>query len=321
MTYVQGIALFAVVTAVTCAVPGVFVILRKSSMLVDGISHAILPGIVLGYYFTHDLNSPLLVLGATLAGVVVVLGAEYLSRIGLLAGDAPQGLIFPALFAGGVIMVTLNFANVHLDTHAVLVGDLNLAGAHTWKINGFSIGPSYMYMLLAVWLVNLAFLIIFYPQLKITTFDNDYAQTLGIRTGWLNSAFMFLVSFTVTAAFNAAGAILIIALMIIPAATAYLLTNRLPVLIGLAMLIAAVGAFVGFWISYWVNAATSAGLAVFYGLIFAVAFAVTQVRQKLHHRRSHRSIVADDKERAELRAEQADKAHKLEKDEVATASV
>src|SRR5690625_6129699 len=86
-------------------------------MLVDAISHAVLPGIVVGYFITRDLESPLLILGAALAGLVVVLGSEWLTRTGLLTGDAPQGLVFPALFSGGVILVSVNFANVHLDTH------------------------------------------------------------------------------------------------------------------------------------------------------------------------------------------------------------
>ena len=127
MSFLLGTILLAVVTALACALPGVFIVLRKNSMLVDAISHAILPGIVVGYFFTRDLDSPLLILGAALAGLVVVLGSEWLSRTGLLTGDAPQGLIFPALFSAGVILVTLNFANVHLDVHAVLVGVLNLA--------------------------------------------------------------------------------------------------------------------------------------------------------------------------------------------------
>src|SRR5690606_5055908 len=118
---------------------------------------------------------------------IVVLGSEYLSRTGLLAGDAPQGLIFPALFSIGVILITLNFANVHLDTHAVLVGDLNLASFHQLNIAGVEVGPSYLYLMLAVLLVNAAFLTIFYHQLKVTTFDREFATSIGIRSGILNT--------------------------------------------------------------------------------------------------------------------------------------
>lgn len=302
MSFVLGTTLLAVVTALACSLPGVFVVLRKNSMLVDAISHAVLPGIVVGYFFTHSLDSPLLIVGAALAGLVVVLGSEWLGRTGLLTGDAPQGLIFPALFSAGVILVTLNFANVHLDTHAVLVGDLNLAAWDQLMIGGVSWGPVYLYVMLAVLLVNLAFLGIFYPKLKVTTFDAQFATSLGIRSGLLNTAFMFLVSVTVTAAFNAAGAILVIALVVVPPATAYLLSNRLPVMIALTAAIAVVGALAGFWMAYLLDAATSAGMSVFYGAMFVAVLAAVRVRQ---WRRGWVRAVATSQEQADQPAELA----------------
>lgn len=289
MSFVAGTTLLAVVTALACALPGTFVVLRKNSMLVDAISHAVLPGIVVGYFFTHNLDSPLLIAGAALAGLIVVLGSEWLTRTGLLTGDAPQGLIFPALFSAGVILVTLNFANVHLDTHAVLVGDLNLAAWDQLIIGGTSWGPSYLYVMLSVLVLNVSFLAMFYSKLKVTTFDGQFATSLGIRTGLVNTAFMFLVSLTVTAAFNAAGAILVIALMIVPPATAYLLSRSLPVMIALTALIAITGALAGFWIAYVLNAATSAGMAVFYGLVFVLVLALTRLAQRARQRQRRRT--------------------------------
>lgn len=289
MSFVVGTTLLAVVTALACALPGTFVVLRKNSMLVDAISHAVLPGIVVGYFFTHNLDSPLLIIGAALAGLIVVLGSEWLTRTGLLTGDAPQGLIFPALFSAGVILVSLNFANVHLDTHAVLVGDLNLAAWDQLIIGGTSWGPSYLYVMLGVLALNILFLGAFYSKLKVTTFDAQFATSLGIRTGLVNTAFMFLVSLTVTAAFNAAGAILVIALMIVPPATAYLLSRSLPVMIALTAAIAVGGALAGFWIAYVLNAATSAGMAVFYGLVFVIVLAATRLTQRARQRQRRRT--------------------------------
>ncbi|CAM4136312.1 metal ABC transporter permease [Helcobacillus massiliensis] len=291
MSFVVGTTLLAVVTALACALPGTFVVLRKNSMLVDAISHAVLPGIVVGYFFTHNLDSPLLIIGAALAGLIVMLGSEWLTRTGLLTGDAPQGLIFPALFSAGVILVSLNFANVHLDTHAVLVGDLNLAAWEQLIIGGTSWGPSYLYVMLGVLALNIVFLGAFYSKLKVTTFDAQFATSLGIRTGLVNTAFMFLVSLTVTAAFNAAGAILVIALMIVPPATAYLLSRSLPVMIALTAVIAVAGALAGFWIAYVFNAATSAGMAVFYGLVFVIVLAATRLAQRARQRERRRPRV------------------------------
>ncbi len=284
MSFVIGTTMLAVVTAVACALPGAFVVLRRNSMLVDAISHAVLPGIVVGYALTRDIDSPWLILGAAIAGLLVVLGSEWLARTGLLTGDAPQALVFPALFSVGVILVTLEFANVHLDTHAVLVGDLNLAAFEQFEWGGVPIAPRYLLVMLGVLAVNVAFLAAFYPRLKLSTFDPQYARVLGIRSGLLDTAFMFLVSVTVTAAFNAAGAILVIAFMIVPPATALLLSRRLPVMLVLTVVIAVGGAVAGFWAAYWLDAATSAGMAVFYGAIFAAAFATSRVVRRRHAR-------------------------------------
>ena len=281
MSFLLGTILLAVVTALACALPGVFIVLRKNSMLVDAISHAILPGIVVGYFFTRDLDSPLLILGAALAGLVVVLGSEWLSRTGLLTGDAPQGLIFPALFSAGVILVTLNFANVHLDVHAVLVGDLNLAAFQHLQFDGVSIGPGYLYVMLAVLVVNTLFIAALYPHLKVMTFDAAFASAIGVRTRILGTTFMFLVSVTVTAAFHAVGAILVIALVVAPAATALLVTQRLRSMITLTLVFAGGGALAGFWIAYALDAATSAGMAVLYGVLFILVFLVSRVRQRV----------------------------------------
>lgn len=284
MNFVLGTTLLAVVTALACALPGTFIVLRRNAMLVDAIAHAVLPGIVVGYFFTRDLDSPWLILGAALAGLIVVIGSEWLSRTGLIAGDAPQGLIFPALFSVGVVLISVNFSNVHLDTHAVLVGDLNLAAFTQFTIGGVAAGPSYLLVMGAVLLINVAFIAVAYPWLTAATFDAEYARVAGLRPRLVNAVFMFLVAVTVTAAFNAAGAILIVALVIVPPATAALLTSRLPRMLAVTALIAVGGAIGGFWIAYWLDAATSAGMAVFFGVVFVATLAVTLRRRRRRQR-------------------------------------
>ncbi len=260
--FILGTLLLAVVTALACALPGVFVVLRKKSMVVDGIGHAVFPGIVVGYLLTRDLNSPLLVLGAALAGLLVVLGADWLSKTRMIAGDAPLGLIFPALFAVGVILVSSRLTDLHLASFdRLVVGDVDL-------------GPSYLYVMLAVVALNAAFLVAFYPQLQAATFDPGFARLLGVRTGVLDTAFMFLVSVTVTAAFHAAGALLIIALVVTPAATAQIFAVRMGQLIAWTLAFAGLGAGFGFGLAYALDASTSAGMAVFYGLQFAATLIV-----------------------------------------------
>ncbi|MEM8552307.1 MAG: metal ABC transporter permease [Pseudomonadota bacterium] len=292
MSFIVGTSLLAVVSALACALPGVFVVLRRNSMLVEGIAHAVLPGIVVGYALTHDLNSPWLIVGAALGGLLVVLCNEWLIRTGLLTGDAPQGLVFPALFAAGVILISMDFQHVHLHTEVVLVGDLNLAAFHQLTINGVSIGPRYLYVMLAVLAVNVAFISIFYPKLKLGTFDAQFALVLGLRTKLLNTFFMFLVSVTVVTAFHAAGAILVISLLVVPAATAQLISRRLSTMILLTALFAVAGAIAGFWIAYVLNAATSASMALFYGFMFTAVVLINALAVRIRrYRRATASSV------------------------------
>lgn len=273
MSFVAGVAALALVTALACALPGVFLLLRRDAMTVEAVSHAVLPGIVVGLIVAGSLDSPLLILAAALTGLLVVLGAEYLQGTGLLEGDAPLGLVFPALFSIGIILVSQRFSNVHLDEHVVLVGDLNLAAFIHLEVAGVSFGPRYLYVMLAVLLMNAAFIWRFYKELKITTFDPTLAELLGFRVRRLHYAFMFLVSVTITAAFYAAGSILTVALMIVPAATAHLVTKRLSHMLGWTAAIAAAGALTGFGVAYALDAATSGAMALMLGLVFSAVFA------------------------------------------------
>ena len=182
-----------------------------------------------------------------------------------MTGDAPQSLIFPALFSVGVILITSHFSNVHLDTHAVLVGDLNLAAWNQLTVGGVQLGPVYLYIMLAVLALNVVAIGLVYPQLLASTFDGQFARSICVPVSMLSVAFMFLVSLTVTAAFNAVGAILVIALVVIPAAAAKQLATTVPRMILMAVLLAAVGAVAGFGVAYLLDAPTSATMTVIYG--------------------------------------------------------
>lgn len=272
MTFLASVIVLTIVTALACAIPGGYVVLRRSSMLVDGIGHAVLPGIAVGYLFTSDLNSPWLIFGAAGCGLLVVLGNEYLLRTGLLTSDAGQGLVFPALFSLGVILITQRFSSLHLDVDAVLAGDLNMAALAQWHWGSLTLGPKYLYLMVMVLVLNLVFLWVAGRALRVATFDPTFAAGAGIRLLRLNLSFMFLVSLTVTTAFHATGAILVIALMVAPAATAGLWTRRLPEFWLVTLTVAVGGALLGFWLAYLANAPTSAGMAVCYGVLFLAFF-------------------------------------------------
>ncbi len=284
MSFLMGVSLLGVVTAVACAVPGVFVVLRRDAMMVDAISHAALPGIAIGYILTQDLSSPWLVIGAAIAGLVVVMAAEWLSHTGLLTGDAPIGLMFPALFSIGVLLITDHASNVHLDEHTVLVGDLNLAAFKQFSLFGVTLGPQHLFVMLGVLLMNVIFIAVTFPRLTLTTLDPAFARTLGMSPLRLQMVFMLMVSLTGTASFYASGAVLVIAQMIIPPAAALLLSRTVTDMLWLSAGIAAMGALGGFWAAYVIDLPTSAAMAVFLGLILVVAVVISRVRRWMNQR-------------------------------------
>ncbi|MDO4241635.1 MAG: metal ABC transporter permease [Microbacteriaceae bacterium] len=245
-----NVLLIAIITAATCAIPGSFIVLQRSSMLVDALSHAVLPGIVVGFLLTHDLRDPLLLVGAGVSSLLVVIGSTALQRTGLIAGDAPIGLMFMALFSIGVLLVTKHATHVHLDVHAVLVGDLSLVAMEKIELAGVDIGPRFFYIMLALGLINLLLVAVFYRQLQVSTFDPEFARTLGLRTELLRWSLLILTAVTVTAAFYVVGAVLVIALFIIPAALAMLHVKHLRTMIFAAAIWGASAAAIGFFISY-----------------------------------------------------------------------
>ena len=146
-------------------------------------------------------------------------------------------------------------------------------------------GPQYLWVMGGVLLLNIAFLAVFHRQLKLITFDRELATTMGLRVRLLNQAMMLLVSVTITASFYAAGAVLVVALMIVPAAVAQLVSRSLAVMFAVVSVVAVSNAVAGFWVAYWLDAATSSGLAVFYGLTFLVVQAVVLLTRRARHAR------------------------------------
>ncbi len=206
------IQIIAVIVAVACALPGTFLVLRKMSMMSDSITHTILLGIVLTFFVTHDLSSPLLIMGAALMGVVTVWLTELLSRTRLLAEDAAIGVVFPLLFSIAIILITRYAGSVHLDTDSVLLGELAFAPFDRMVIGGVDMGAKAIYTTGVLLLINLAAIIIFFKELKIATFDPMLAAVLGFSPALVHYGLMTLVSLTTVGAFQAVGSVLVVAL-------------------------------------------------------------------------------------------------------------
>lgn len=272
------IQLIAVVVAAACALPGAFLVLRRMVMMSDAISHTVLLGIVIGFFIVEDLNSPLLIAGAAATGVLTVSLVELLNRTRLVREDAAIGLVFPALFSIAVILISRFAGDVHLDTDAVLLGEIALAPFERFRPFGVDIGPVSLYVMSGILLINLAFIALFYKELKLSTFDAGLAAALGFSPALIHYALMTLVSITAVGAFDTVGSILVVALMIAPPVTAYLLTDHLPRLLALSVLCGVGSAIGGYWLARALDASIAGSMATMAGLIFVVVLLLAPER-------------------------------------------
>ncbi|MCG3127338.1 MAG: hypothetical protein CHACPFDD_02196 [Phycisphaerae bacterium] len=247
------IVLVGALCAVSCALLGVFLVLRRMSMMGDAISHAVLPGLAGAFLITvwlqgcarsiHALppwlsslvdidprSGPIMMLGAALVGVLTALFTEWIHRATNVDEGASMGVVFTILFALGLILLRRAADGVDLDPDCVLNGEIARAPLDVVRIAGIET-PRAALSLSAVLALNAAFVTLFYKELKISSFDPQLATTLGINAGAMHYALMVLVAITTVMSFESVGSILVIAMLIVPPATAHLLTDRLGTMI------------------------------------------------------------------------------------------
>jgi manganese/zinc/iron transport system permease protein len=266
------IQLISAIVAVACALPGVFLVLRRMAMMSDAISHTVLLGIVIAFFVTKSLTSPLLLVGAAAMGVVTVSLVELLNRTRLVREDAAIGLVFPAIFSIAVIMISRFAGDVHLDTDAVLLGELAFAPFNRIKMFGLDVGPKALYTTGGILLLNLLFIVLLYKELKLATFDPALAAALGFMPGVIHYGLMTLVSLTAVGSFDAVGSVLVVAFMIAPPAAAYLLTDRLSRMLIYSALIGIFSAISGYWIAHVLDASIAGSMATMTGVSFLAAY-------------------------------------------------
>lgn len=246
-----SIALTASLAAMSCAIPGTFLVLRKQSMLGDALSHTVLPGIVIAFLFAHwfkltsdDGNGlhALLMGGAVLAGIATAFLTEMVRKVGGVEESAALGVVYSSLFAFGLLLIRMFASSVHLDADCVLFGAVETVVLDLWGetsipraavLNGAMLGLNGILVLLC------------FKELKVATFDPGLAASLGIRPVLVNYVLMAVTSMTLVAAFETVGSILVVTMLVTPASTALLLSHRLRNVLWLSILIAAVSAIVG----------------------------------------------------------------------------
>ncbi|MCS1410893.1 MAG: Manganese transport system membrane protein MntB [Verrucomicrobia subdivision 3 bacterium] len=273
------IVLTGIVCAMACAVVGSFLVLRQMSMMGDAISHAALPGLAIAFLVTGGRASVSMFMGAVMVGVLTAVFTQWISYFGNVDRGASMGIVFTTLFAVGLLLIVQAADRVDLDPGCVLYGAIELTPLDVlWNVRwgDVSIGiPRAFVVLTGVLALNLLFVILFFKELRLSSFDPALATTLGFSAKIMHYLLMTMVAITTVASFEAVGSIIVIAMLVVPGATAHLLTDRLITMVGLSMVVAAFCAVVGHiaaltvptWFGF-ADTSTSGMMSVVAGLSF-----------------------------------------------------
>ncbi len=276
------IILTASLVATTTAILGCFLIMRKMAMIGDAISHAVLPGIVIAYYISHSRASLPILVGAAASGMVVTYLIQFFNQKVKLQQDASIGISYTFLFAIGIILISLFSGNVDLDQDCVLYGEIAYVPLDHMSIAGHYAGPRQVWILGSTLIIILTSVIIAYRKLVLTTFDPAFASAMGISVVLWQYYLMAGVSLTTVVSFESVGAVLVIAFLSGPAATAFLLTKDFKKMIYLAVGFGISASILGYYTAVWLAGSIAGAIATVIGLQFAIAFIYIQFVRKAH---------------------------------------
>lgn len=267
--------------AISCGVLGCFLILRRMAMVGDAISHAVLPGIVIAYFISGTRDSLWMILGAGLLGIFTTFLIEFFHKKARLQADAAIGVTFTWLFALGIILISLFAGQVDLDQDCVLYGEIAYVPIDLWITEaGQNFGPRALHIAYIILIINVLFVRIGFKQLYLTTFDPAFAATIGISVSLWNYLLMGAVSMTTVASFDSVGAILVVALLVAPPATAYLLTDNFRQMIVITCCIALVISIAGYYLAVALDGSIAGAIVTAAGILFGAAFIYSRMKQK-----------------------------------------
>jgi len=268
--------------AVACALPGCFLVLRKMSMMGDAISHAVLPGLAIAFLVTGSRASIGMFIGAAVVGVLTAVFTQWISSWGNVDRGASMGIVFTTLFALGLLLIVQAADRVDLDPGCVLYGAIELTPLDT--VGQIAVGgavleiPRAFVVLGIVAGINLLLVTIFFKEFRLSSFDPELATTQGFPAGLMHYLLMTMVAVTTVASFEAVGSIIVIAMLVVPAATAHLLTDRLGWMLVISSLVGVAAAGLGHLMALTVprwfgfqDTNTSGMMAVAVGLLFLLA--------------------------------------------------
>lgn len=251
--FLQKALITSVVVGIICGIIGSFIILRGLALMGDAISHAVLPGVAISYMLGINYFY-----GAVVIGILTALGIGVINQNSRVKSDSSIGIVFSAMFALGIILITA--AQSATDLTQILFG------------NVLSVRDSDMWMTIAVGIIVILAVVIFYKELLVSSFDETMAQAYGLKTRLIHYGIMFLLTLVTVASLQTVGVILVVAMLITPASTAYLLTNRLSIMILLASFFGALSSVVGLYISFLYNMPSGPVIALAATALFVFTF-------------------------------------------------
>jgi len=267
--------------AVSCGLLGCYLILRKMAMVGDAISHAVLPGIVLAYLLSGSRETLPMLIGAAVLGVLTTVLIEMFYKKARLQIDASIGITFTWLFAIGIILISLFAGQVDLDQDCVLYGEIAYVPLDLWITNGgVNMGPRTVWISGSLLLLVLLFIWRGYKGLFITTFNEEFAKAIGIGVAFWHYALMGAVSLTTVVSFESVGAILVVAFLIVPPATAYLITTELKKMLLLTSLFGILSAVGGNYLASMINGSIAGAMATIAGGLFFLVWGYTVVKKR-----------------------------------------
>ena len=270
-----------------CGLVGNYLMLRRMALVGDAISHSVLPGIAIAFLLSGTRNSFAMFVGALLAGVVTTVMIELIHRNSRIKQDAAIGIAFTTLFAIGVILISVFAGQVDLDQECVLYGEIGTVPLErTTVIGGYALGPASLVRMAAVLAGTIFLIVLFYKELLVSSFDPALASSMGINATVMHYGLMSWLSVVVVSAFESVGAILVIAMLILPGATARLLSNRLDVMMVLSVVHCAIASLLGVHLTYWLECSMAPAIVVAATALFVVVwlFSPTQglLRRAFH---------------------------------------
>ncbi|HWA05375.1 MAG TPA: iron chelate uptake ABC transporter family permease subunit [Ignavibacteria bacterium] len=278
--FIQRALIASVTIGISCGLIGTYIMLRRMSLIGDALAHAVLPGVVVSFMVAGKSEVALFV-GAVVSGILTVLLIGFVNRNSKIKEDTSIGIIFTGAFALGILLVS-QLKQVHIDLSSYLFGD----------VLGVSTGDITLSMIIMA--VIILCIVLFYKQLLLTSFDPTMAMTIGISTTLVHYMLMTLLSMSIVAGLQSVGVILIIAMLITPPATAYLLSNNLKKILLLSAAFGTISAVTGLYLSYHFNFASGASIVLVAVALFMLAFLFSPkegVVTKLIRRRSASKLV------------------------------